>query len=204
MAACDSNPTTCRQPPALGRVRFRPFGLLAVSAVLAGCAGSPEAPPLAPEPILYEWFGEGLSGPARLVIDLSDQKARIYLGDAFAGWTTVATGKQLHWTPTGNFKITEKIVDKHSSWYGKIVNEAGESIIPDADIRKDRVPPGGTFVHAPMPYWMRLTNWGIGIHAGPIPSPGDRASKGCIRLPRDFAPVLFDRVSVGTPVAVVH
>lgn len=183
------------------------LGLLAALAggllFFTGCASTPPVPPPPPEPTLYEWHGEGLSGPAKIIIDISDQRAEVFIGGQFAGWATVATGKAGHDTPTGTFKITEKIVDKESSHYGWIVDEWGETIKIDADSRKDRPPLGGRFVHAPMPYWMRLTKWGIGMHAGPIPSPGDPASKGCIRLPKPFAPLLFDAVSVGTPVTIV-
>lgn len=54
-----------------------------------------------------------------------------------------------------------------------------------------------------MPYYMRLTGDGVGMHAGPIPNPGSRASHGCIRLPRAFAPILFASTSIGTPVKIV-
>ena len=52
-----------------------------------------------------------------------------------------------------------------------------------------------------MPYFMRLTNDGVGLHAGMLP--GYAASHGCIRLPHAFAELLFSNVSVGTPVDVV-
>ena len=55
-----------------------------------------------------------------------------------------------------------------------------------------------------MPYWMRLTSYGIGMHAGIIPKPGEAASHGCIRLPKELAPVLFESVNVGTPVTITH
>ncbi len=55
----------------------------------------------------------------------------------------------------------------------------------------------------PMPYWMRLTNYGFGMHVGNIPSPGDPASHGCIRMPEKFVPTLFHKVNVGTPVTIM-
>jgi len=177
---------------------------LLVAVIFAGCASREPVVEAPPEPVLYEWHGDALTGPARVVIDLSEQIARVYIGGEYAGWTTVATGRKLHWTPTGNFKITEKVVDKYSTLYGQIVDANGNVVISDADTRKHSAPPGGQFLHAPMPYWMRLTNWGIGMHAGPIPNPGSRASHGCIRLPKKFAPILFSRVKLGTPVKIIH
>lgn len=116
---------------------------------------------------------------------------------------TVATGKPGHETPQGTFRVLEKMVEKYSSHYGRIVDAWGNVVDDDADARRDRPPPGGRFEPAPMFYWMRLTWYGIGLHAGYIPQPGLPASKGCIRMPKDFAPLLFARVPVGTPVRIV-
>ncbi len=178
-------------------------GLLVIL-LFAGCAGEvvEEAAP-EPQRRLYEWYPEGLRGETRVEIDLSRQVALVTIGGERAGWTVVTTGKEGYGTPAGNFKITEKVVDKRSNLYGWIVDSNGDVINGDADTRKHKAPPGGEFVLAPMPYWMRLTSTGIGMHAGHIPRPGEAASHGCIRLPEDFAPLLFDRVKVGTPVRIV-
>jgi lipoprotein-anchoring transpeptidase ErfK/SrfK len=174
-------------------------------ALLCACAGPSrrQIPPLPPEPVLYEWHGDALEGPVTITISLSEQIARIRIGGRYAGWMTVATGKPGHRTPTGKFRVTEKLVEKYSSHYGFLVDADGHMVKPDADARRDRPPPGGHFEHAPMHYWMRLTRWGIGMHAGLIPNPGSPASKGCIRMPKAFAPTLFSRVVVGTPVTIV-
>ena len=37
-----------------------------------------------------------------------------------------------------------------------------------------------------------------------IPRPGNPASHGCIRLPREFAIQLFDYVRIGTPVRIIR
>ena len=92
-------------------------------------------------------------------------------------------------------------MDKHSNRYGWIENEYGEVIDDDAS-PGDYVAPGATYKPAPMPYWMRLTDYGIGMHIGKIPEPGVTASHGCIRMPEEFAPVLFSKVKVGTPVKI--
>lgn len=153
---------------------------------------------------LFDWQGYGLTGPVKIVINLSTQRADIYIGGQYAGWTAVATGKAGFGTPAGEYTIVEKVADKRSSIYGKIVDASGNTINHDADARRDRPPPGGQFIYAPMPNWMRLTWGGIGMHAGPIPQPGTPASHGCIRLPDEMAAALFDRVQIGTPVEIVR
>lgn len=148
---------------------------------------------------LYAWHGDGMPGALSITIDLSEQKATLYRDGKVAGWTYVATGKSGFGTRTGSFRITEKVRDKHSTLWGKILNSDGRVIVSDARAGRDG---GGRFVGAPMPYWMRLYG-AVGLHAGPIPSPGDPASHGCIRLPRGIAPTLFQAAQIGTPVTIV-
>jgi hypothetical protein len=51
-----------------------------------------------------------------------------------------------------------------------------------------------------MPYMERLTWQGVALHAGNLP--GYPASHGCIRLPLEFARLLFGVTTLGTPVIV--
>ena len=97
----------------------------------------------------------------------------------------------------------EKQAQKSSNLYGVIVNSSGNVVDSDARSGRDAIPRGSRFVGAPMPYWMRLTSYGIGMHAGPIPRPGLPASHGCIRLPEAMAAKLFEIVQVGTPVTII-
>jgi hypothetical protein len=186
--------------------RFAAGGFLAV--LMLGCASTPPAPP--PEPVappagtLYEWNPYGLVGEPSIIIDLRTQRAEIYIGGQHAGWSVVATGKEGFGTPAGDYTILEKVVDKYSTLYGRIVDAGGSTVKADADARRDSPPEGGRFVYAPMPYWMRLTWRGIGMHAGRIPRPGSPASHGCIRLPREFATQLFQLVRIGTPVRIIR
>jgi lipoprotein-anchoring transpeptidase ErfK/SrfK len=158
---------------------------------------------MSPQETLYEWNDDGGPGEVAIRINLSTQMATFTRGDRDIGWSYVATGKSSHPTPSGSFRITEKVVDKYSNAYGSMVDSQGNVTNPDASSR-DRVPPGQRYVPAPMPYWMRLTSWGIGMHAGPIPNPGSPASHGCIRLPRNLAPQLYRTVRVGTRVTIVQ
>lgn len=158
--------------------------------------------PVKPKPSkLYEWNGDGRP-VSRIVIDTDTQRAHFFAGEDEVGWSTVASGLPKHPTPTGQFAVIEKVENKRSNLYGKVVK--GDKVIKsNAKSGRDPVPAGARFEGAHMPYFMRLTNDGIGLHAGPIPRPGQPASHGCIRLPSNLAPVLFQHVSHGVPVTIV-
>lgn len=155
------------------------------------------------ERVLYEWHDDGGPGEIAIRIDLTEQRAFYTRGKRPIGWSYVATGKEGHGTPAGRYSITEKIEDKYSNAYGWIEDDYGNVVNGDAK-PSTKVPPGCHYVAAPMPYWMRLTSYGIGMHAGIIPQPGEPASHGCIRLPKELAPILFDEVRVGTPVTITY
>lgn len=189
---------------------LRRIALLALSgaaAALASCsvylpthrASNDTMPDGAP---LFEWHGDEMQGPTKIDIHLDQQKAYVYRDGQEAGWTTLASGTRRHPTPTGHFSVIEKTVDKVSNTYGVITNEFGEVVNWDAQAGVTPVPRGCRFVGAQMPYWMRLTGYGVGMHAGEIPDPGYPASHGCIRLPRAMAEKLFGIVHEGTPVTI--
>ncbi len=194
---------------------FKVFRLISPALVLlvasCGVRVEPEEEVVQPEqkPIYLEeseetfWKNLPGDGPFRVEIDLSDQQASFYKGTVLVGKSWVATGKSGHTTPTGSFRITEKTVDKRSNLYGQIFGPDGEVVNESASSRKDPVPAGGKFVGAPMPYWMRLTSYGIGMHVGAIPNPGSPASHGCIRMPEAIARLVFASSRVGTSVKIV-
>jgi lipoprotein-anchoring transpeptidase ErfK/SrfK len=150
---------------------------------------------------LFEWSGDGRD-ITRIVIDTNAQTATFFAGAERVGWTTIASGVSSHPTPRGQFSILEKVRDKRSNMYGKIVGSNGRVIRASAHGR-DPVPRGARFVGASMPHFMRLTYDGIGMHAGPIPNPGQPASHGCIRMPPDMAAAVFAHVGPDTAVTVV-
>lgn len=153
------------------------------------------------ERVLYEWYDDHGPGEVAIRITLSEQRAYYTRSGRPIGWSYIATGKEGHRTPRGTFRITEKVVDKYSNRYGWIEDSYGNVVDDDAS-PGDYTPPGTRYVPAPMPYWMRLTSYGIGMHAGIIPEPGEPASHGCIRLPKPLAPQLFSVVRVGTRVTI--
>lgn len=173
---------------------------IALMAVSCGIGGPPKAPPQAQQ-VLHEWYDDGGPGQVSIRISLPDQIAEFARGGRDIGWCYVATGREGHGTAPGTYSIMEKIVDKYSNHYGWIEDLSGNVVNGDAT-PKTRVPKGMVYVPAPMPNWMRLTSYGIGMHGGLIPEPGKPASHGCIRMPKDLAPLLFDSVKVGTPVTI--
>jgi len=171
----------------------------AALAMLGACA--PATPAVAPAPPLYAWFDDGGPGRVGRPTRLAARIAIITRGDHPIAWTYVATGKEGHATRPGRYTITEKILDKYSNHYGWTEDALGQMVNPDAEA-SDPVPKGEIYIPAPMPYWMRLTSYGIGMHAGVIPRPGETASHGCIRLPHGFAPLLYEAAAIGTPVTI--
>ncbi|MEZ5301183.1 MAG: L,D-transpeptidase family protein [Verrucomicrobiales bacterium] len=133
-------------------------------------------------------------------IDLSEQKAYFYKGGQLVGVSRISSGNESHRTPTGSFKVTQKNIDHRSNLYGEIVDAYGNVVNNDATNGKDPIPPGGKFVGASMPFFMRFNN-AVGMHAGYLP--GYPASHGCVRMPRWMAKNFYNHVEYGTPVTVV-
>ncbi|MCP5536168.1 MAG: L,D-transpeptidase [Akkermansiaceae bacterium] len=135
-------------------------------------------------------------------IDLSAQRGYLMNGTELAMDYPVATGRGKYPTPKGNFRILEKIKsDKRSSTYGRIYDAEGKLVKSDADSRKDPIPEGGKYVGAAMPYWMRITWDGVGMHKGNVPR--YPASHGCIRTYYKVVATVYSKVRVGTRVTIV-
>ena len=143
------------------------------------------------------------TGPLTVEIDLSDQTAHFYRGGVKVGQSRVSTGKPGRETPTGTFTILEKAATKTSNIYGRIVDDYDVVVSTDADARDVPPPANCKFVGARMPYWLRLTYSGVGMHAGIIPEPGTASSHGCIRVPMDLAEHLYKNAKLGTKVSIV-
>ncbi|MBT8044144.1 MAG: L,D-transpeptidase [Verrucomicrobiae bacterium] len=136
-------------------------------------------------------------------IDLSAQRGYLMNGKELAMDYPVATGRSKYPTPTGNYRILEKIQsDKRSNTYGRIYDAEGNLVKSNADSRTDPIPEGGKFVGAAMPYWMRLTWDGVGMHKGNVPR--YPASHGCIRTYYKAVSTVFSKVRVGTRVSIVR
>jgi lipoprotein-anchoring transpeptidase ErfK/SrfK len=135
-------------------------------------------------------------------IDLSKQRGFLLVNGQIAMDYRISSGNSRHRTPAGSYRIIEKIRTKRSNLYGKVLNAEGKIVKTDADARKDAVPEGGSFLGASMPYWMRLTGNGIGMHQGNVNR--RYASHGCIRTHYSAVPIVFAKTRVGTPVSVIN
>lgn len=162
-------------------------------------------PQTVPHSALYDadqvsyWDGDGMSGTPSVTIDLSDQKAYFYKGGQLAGVSALSTGDEKHPTKTGNFKVIQKDQWHKSNLYGDFVDGAGNVVMANIDVTKDKPPPGTRFEGSKMHHFMRFTG-GIGMHEGFLP--GYPASHGCVRMPGHMAAIFYNNVAVGTPVTV--
>lgn len=125
------------------------------------------------EPGEYVWAPQlAPAGPLLVVVNLATQRAIVFRNGLPIGASTVSTGRPGYETPTGVFTILQKRVEHYSS----------------------------TYDNAPMPYMQRLTWRGVALHAGRLP--GYPASHGCIRLPFEFAQLLYGTTRVGMTVVI--
>ncbi|MDB6074817.1 MAG: hypothetical protein JWO89_2457 [Verrucomicrobiaceae bacterium] len=146
------------------------------------------------------WHGDGVSGKARIVIDLSQQQIRYFKGGQLVGASPISSGRESHSTPPGTYHIVEKDADHRSSLYGAYCDSDRQIVVPDVDVNKDERPPGTQFIGASMPFFMRI-NGGVGMHEGYLP--GYPASHGCIRLPAEMAEIFYHATPQGTAVEIV-
>jgi hypothetical protein len=133
-------------------------------------------------------------------VNLATQRGLLMNGDQVVMDYPICSGVKSRPTPQGTFYILEKIVDKRSNKYGKILDASGAVVNSDADSTLDPIPEGGTFQGASMRYWMRLTNDGVGHHIGPVRR--HPASHACIRGPSATMPIVYSKVKVGSRVIV--
>lgn len=138
--------------------------------------------------------------PVAVVISLSKQRAYLLVGGRVAVDSPISSGRRNGWTPKGDFMVLEKDPNHYSNLYGNFVDRNGRVVRSGVSSRMDAAPSGTTFQGSPMKYFMRLTEKGVGMHAGILP--GYPASHGCIRLPHEMAELIYQKVSLKTPVRV--
>lgn len=136
----------------------------------------------------------------RVVVSISKQRAFLMKGDEIVIETPISSGKAARPTPQGNFRILEKDPDHRSNIYGAFCDSQRRIVRDGVSSKIDSAPSGTHFIGAPMKWFMRLTDQGVGMHVGVLP--GYAASHGCVRLPADIAPLIYKKVQIGTPVEV--
>ena len=137
-----------------------------------------------------------------VTISLSKQRAYLKIqgtGEVYID-TPVSTGKTGHSTPAGQFKVLDKDPDHRSSIYGDFVDSKGRVVRGGISSKIDSAPAGTRYLGAPMKWFCRLTQTGVGMHVGILP--GYPASHGCCRLPAEIAPLIYQKVKIGTPVTI--
>lgn len=138
-------------------------------------------------------------------IEVSLQNQKLVLRDEAgraAIETDCSTGIENRETPTGTFRIKEMIVDKRSNKYGKYVSKETGEVVVEKSWEVSKKPAGTRYLGIAMPYWMRLTWDGVGVHVGNFPR-GYRSSFGCIRMPEGIQPKIYEKSSIGMPVRIV-
>jgi hypothetical protein len=123
----------------------------------------------------FVWAPEkAATGPTLLIVNLDTQRAILFRNGVPIAASTLSTGRPGYETPTGVFTILQKHVEHYSSKYD----------------------------NAPMPFMQRLTWKGVALHAGYLP--GYPASHGCIRLPKEFARLLYGATKLGMTVVITR
>jgi len=136
----------------------------------------------------------------RIVVSIPKQRAYLMIGDEIVADGPISSGRRGHESPMGHKHVLEKDPNHHSSLYGDFVDGSGRVVRGGVSARIDSAPSGTHFAGAPMKWFLRLTEDGVGMHVGVLP--GYPASHGCIRQSADGAKLFYDYVKVGTPVDV--
>lgn len=136
----------------------------------------------------------------RLVISLTNQRASLLVEDEVAIDLPISSGKRRDLTPVGDYKIAEQRPESRSNRYGDFVDRAGRVVQAGVSTKVDSAPSGTTFRIVPALSFLRLEPGDVILYAGRLP--GYPATDGAVRLPRDIAPLIYQRVRVGTPVTI--
>jgi len=95
----------------------------------------------------------------------------------------VSPGLPGHETPAGDFVVKEKLPLKRSDLYGQYVrHDTGEVVVARTWEHSGPKPAGTKYLGIAMPFWLRLTDDGVGVHVGGFER-GRCTSHGCVRCP---------------------
>ena len=160
-----------------------------------------QAPPKVTPRVLDQATRDNLS----VYISLGKQRAYLKVGDEVGIDTPISSGKNAGMTPKGRFMVVQKDPDHRSSLYGAFVNKNDMIVRAGVSTKIDSAPSGTHFKGASMKWFMRFgetqqSQRAEGMHTGILP--GYPASHGCVRLPEQIAKLIYDKVSIGTPVTI--
>ena len=133
-------------------------------------------------------FLPSLEQPKRVILRLGQRRVYLYQGEQVIASYPVAVGKEGWETPTGNFKVMQKIENPvwQDPWTGEVRSPGPNTAL---GLR-----------------WIGFWTDGkdaIGFHGTPtVNSIGQAASHGCVRMRNEDVVALFEQVDVGTPVIV--
>lgn len=124
----------------------------------------------------------------QVMVDLSDRRVYVYRSDQVIASYPIAIGKQGWETPVGNFQVVHKEHDpiwRHPIT-GKVFDAGTDSPLGDRWVG----------------FWSDGRNE-IGFHGTPNNDlVGEAVSHGCLRMRNSDVRMLYDQVSLGTPVIV--
>jgi lipoprotein-anchoring transpeptidase ErfK/SrfK len=170
--------------------RLLPLALaLAGAAFLSGCASGLTS---------YNARAYKPTNPnnVRIKVSLANRAVYVMEGDTPLLVTATSIGTRANPTPTGNFRVTNKIERKRSNSYGFSVESGGIRPCKAGDAR-------GRYVGFPMAYWVEFYP-AYGFHEGSVwPTPTGR-THGCLRLHKNVAPKFFALARPGTPISIAH
>lgn len=181
------------------------FLCLFLPALLTSCGGlKPKDPKETSFKVrnLQYWLTE--PNETKIKISLWDQKAWLLDAEGRAVLETdISTGVPGKDTPEGVFPILERLEEKRSNRYGRYVDKETREVVIEKAWEHSGGPPSGTeYEGIAMPYWMRLTWYGIGMHVGEF-NKRARASFGCIRVVGEAQEKIYQKTQLGTEVEVV-
>lgn len=171
----------------------RLLSLLALGATAAWLTGCANAPRVGGS---YNAVAYKPHDPSKVRVKVSLQNRAVYVmeGDRPLLVTATAIGTPNKPTPTGNFRVFQKIARKRSNTYGFSVN--GDRIVPST-----RANATGRYVGFPMAWWVEF-HPGYGFHEGAVwPTP---RTHGCLRLHKNVAPKFYELTRIGTPIHIAH
>ncbi|CAH2572290.1 hypothetical protein PA905_14690 [Planktothrix agardhii CCAP 1459/11A] len=176
------------QQPGTAETAPAPENLSAASSTPIPTIPSQSLNPIVPPLDNPGLFLPSLEQPKRVILRLGQRRVYLYQGEQVIASYPVAVGKEGWETPTGNFKVMQKIENPvwQDPWTGEVRSPGPNTAL---GLR-----------------WIGFWTDGkdaIGFHGTPtVNSIGQAASHGCVRMRNEDVVALFEQVDVGTPVIV--